>query len=186
MMKNLLVAAAAIGVAVVAIAGGANSGLKAGESVMPFHPKHITGPLANSEKCFPCTFQNRPQVQVWVTGDNVKNITEIAKALEGRMVANEKSEFKALIVLVSNGSNDAELAKIAKTVSADNKLTRVAMAVISPKDNAVGAYKINTGSEVKNTVLVYRDWKVRTNLVNVKGDKAGLATLNAAIDGVIK
>lgn len=185
-MKNLLAVTAAIGLAVAAIALGGNSGLKAGENVTPFHPKHIVGPLANTDACFPCKFQNRPQVQVWINGDDAKNVTAIARALDARMVANTKEEFKALIVLVSNGKNDEELAKMAKTIANDNKLTKVAIAVIDPKNAAVSAYKINTGSDVKNTVLAYRDWKVRTNIVNLKADRAGLNALNTAIDGVIK
>ena len=72
-MLPLVVCAAAI-----AFSGTLNSGLGKGENVTPFHPKHIVGPLAGSSNCFPCTFQNRPQVQAWINGDDAKNVAKIA------------------------------------------------------------------------------------------------------------
>ena len=71
-MKKVLLGSLVGATAVAAFAFGANSGISVGENVTPFHPNHISGPLANSTNCFPCTFQNRPQVQVWVNGDDLK------------------------------------------------------------------------------------------------------------------
>ena len=87
-MKKVLIGTL-IGAASVAVfAASMNSGLNPGESVTPFHPNHVSGPLANTTNCFPCTFQNRPQVQVWVNGDDLKNIAPIAKTLNTAMGAN--------------------------------------------------------------------------------------------------
>lgn len=172
--------------AALALAKGVNSGLNKGEDVSPFHPNHFAGPLANSTTCFPCTFQNRPQVQVWVTGDRMENVAKIASTLGAAMKKNEKAEFKALVVFVGEGAQ-AEKAKAAglALVKAEG-LKGLAMATISPTNEAIKAYKINLSPDVKNTVLVYKNWKVQDKLVNLTADEKGLQTLNGAIASVVK
>ena len=172
--------------AALAMAKGLPSGLSKGESVSPFHPNHFAGPLANSTNCFPCTFQNRPQVQVWVNGDSPQNVAKIARTLGAAMKANGKAEFKALIVFIGEGAR-AERAK-AEGLALVKKsgLTGLAMATISPKDEGVTAYKINTDPSVKNTVLVYKDWKVQSTMVNLHANEVGLRALDRAISSVVK
>lgn len=160
------------------------SGLKPGERVTPFHPTHVVGPLANSTGCFPCTFQNRPQVQVWVNGEKHENISAFAQTLSRAMVDHKGSDFKALIVVVEKEAKHKELAKMIKSTSAKLGVNNVGVALIDPSDDAVSNYKINLSSEVKNTVFVYKDWKVAKSFVNLKADKAGLADLNSAISSV--
>ncbi len=169
-----------------ALAKGVNSGLNKGEDVSPFHPNHFSGPLANTDKCFPCTFQNRPQVQVWVNGDSMENVAKIATKLGAEMKENEKAEFKALVVFVAEGDK-AEKAKAAGLELVKKAgLKGVAMATISPSNEAIKAYKINVSPEVKNTVLVYKNWKVADKMVNLKADAAGLKALDGAIESVAK
>ena len=60
------------------------------------------------------------------------------------------------------------------------------MAYIDKSNEAIGNYKINTGSEVKNTVFVYKNWKVEKKFINLKGDEKGLAELNSAISSITK
>ena len=173
-------------IAALALAKGLGSGLSKGESVSPFHPNHFSGPLANTTNCFPCTFQNRPQVQVWVNGDDSKNVARIAKRLGAAMKANGKAEFKALIVFVADGAK-AEAAKAEGLALAKREgLDGIGMATISPTNESVKAYKINTAPEVKNTVIVYKDWKVRNTMVNLDADASGLKALDRAIAGVVK
>lgn len=179
-MKKLLLAAAGLGIAVFAFAG-ANSGLAKGEKISAFHPTHVAGPLAKSTDCFPCTFQNRPQVQVWVNGDDMKNVLSIAKTLNEQMVNN--SEFKALVVVITD---DAKGVSAQLEAASKNKgLDKVGMAYLGKKDKAVGQYKINLADDVKNTVFVYKNWTVAEKFVNLKGDEAGLKSLNASIKTVL-
>lgn len=180
-MKKLMMAAG-LGIAVFAFAG-ANSGLSKGENVTPFHPNHVAGPLAKSTDCFPCTFGNAPQVQVWVNGDDMKNVLSIAKNLNAKMV--ENSEFKALVVVITNETNSKSIATQLTDASKTKGLDKVGMAYISNKDKAVGAYKINLADDVKNTVFVYKKWTVAEKFVNLKGDEAGLKNLNASIKGIL-
>lgn len=180
-MKKLALAAG-LGIAVFAFAG-ANSGLAKGESVTPFHPNHVSGPLAKSTNCFPCTFGNKPQVQVWVNGDDMKNVLSIARGLNAQMEKNEN--FKGLVVVVTDAAKSKEVAGALEAASKAKDLDKVGMAYIRKDDEAVGAYKINLSGDVKNTVFVYKNWKVQDKFINLKGDEAGLKSLNAAIKTIL-
>ena len=177
LMLPLVVCAAAI-----AFSGTLNSGLGKGENVTPFHPKHIVGPLAGSSNCFPCTFQNRPQVQAWINGDDTKNVAKIGNLLEAAMVNYKDSEFKAMIVLVTSDSKAGT--DLAKSLAKEHKFSNIDISVLDPKDSSVKNYKVNTSAEIKNTVFVYKNWKVVDKFVNLKLDDKGSKDLNAAISGI--
>lgn len=162
-------------------AAGMKSGLNSGERVTPFHPKHVTGALAGSEKCFPCTYQQRPQVQIWVNGDDMKNVLGLAKALNTAQNEHKSTEFKGLIVFVADKDKQAAMATHLKEAANKHGLSGLSMALVDPKHEAISAYKINLSPEVKNTVIVYKDWQVSGNMVNLKSDEAGLKALNGAI-----
>lgn len=173
-----------IGLASLVFAGGGNSGLDKGEMVSPFHPYHVSGPLAKSTGCFPCTFKNRPQVQIWVNGDDMKNVTAFASTLESAMKAHSKAEFKAMIVFISS---DVDATKRAvNDFATKSKASNIALSVLAKNDTAMKNYKINGDGSVKNTVFVYKNWKVEEKFVNLSADKKGLAVLNSAIDSIVK
>ena len=173
-----------LALAVPAIALAVTSGLKVGESVSPFHPEHVAGPLAGTTNCFPCTFQNRPQTQVWINGDSKANISAIAKNLDKAMTTYKGTEFKALVVLVV----DKSAVKSTKTMATDwvksEGLKNVAVAVLSKDNEAVKDYNINLSKEVKNTVFVYKNWKVTSTMTNLSADAKGLGSLNTAIASI--
>lgn len=177
---NTLVLGAALAAASIAFA---SSGLRPGEQVTPFHPKHVAGPLAGSDKCFPCTFQSRPQVQVWVNGDAHENVLAIAKALDASMAKHQGKEFKALVVVLTDKANADSQAEMVKKVAASAGLKHVAVALLDKGNDAVDAYKIDL--KAKNTVIAYRDWKVTGNASNVSG-KSGLATIEGLVAQVVK
>ena len=186
MNRSLLLGVVATALAIPALAAPLNSGLKPGQRVTPFHPKHLAGPLAGTSNCFPCTFQNRPQTQVWVNGDDTKNVLAIATDLSKQMAANKGKEFKALVVFVTDKSNEAATQKLIKTAAANPATAGVGMAYIDKNEDAVENYGINTAADVKNTVLVYKNWTVAENFVNLKADAAGIADLNKAISTITK
>lgn len=183
-MKKLILGSIVAMAAVAAFALSANSGLNPGENVTPFHPNHVSGPLANSTSCFPCTFQNRPQVQMWVNGDDHQNIASIAKTLNAAMGKN--AEFKALVVFVTDKANGEKLAAKLKEASKMEGMDKIGIAYIDKGNEAIGNYKINLDGEVKNTVFVYKNWKVEKKFVNLKGDEKGLEVLNSAINSIVK
>lgn len=177
----LLGGAAVLVCASAAFAAPLNSGLKPGESVTPFHPKHLAGPLAGTTNCFPCTFQNRPQVQVWVNGDDEKNVAALAGNLSKAMQTYKGSEFKALVVVLTDKANQSKAEAMVAKAAKMPGLAGVGMAVLDKSSEAVEAYKINTSADVKNTVFAYKNWKVADKFVNLKADSAGLAKLNGAV-----
>ena len=175
-MKKTLITAV-LAVTASAFAASLSSGLASGERVTPFHPKHVVGALADTTGCFPCTFQNRPQAQVWVNGDKFENVLALAKTLDKAQEQYKASEFKSLIVFIVPADQQTDMAKKLKEVAKTEGLKNVSMALIAPDHKSVAAYKINTKSDVKNTVLFYKNWEVVSNLVNVKADKAGAEAL---------
>jgi hypothetical protein len=186
MNRSAFVGLVAAALAVPAFAAPLNSGLKSGERVSPFHPKHLAGPLAGTTNCFPCTFQNRPQVQVWVNGDDAKNIVAIGKSLNKAMETHKDKEFKALVVFLTTPKTAAKVEATVKSAAKMPELSKIGMALLNAEDDAVEMYKVNTSADVKNTVFVYKNWQVAQNFVNLKGDAKGLESLNTAIAGITK
>ena len=174
MKKSHLVPILVTAMALPAFAGVVNSGLNVGESVSAFHPTHVAGPLKGTDGCPPCTYGMRPQVQVWSNGDAAQNVAGIGKALAG-MVGASKHDLKAFVISL-DGKEAAS--KIASLSGADKTLH---VAYIAKDNEALDMYKINTASEVKNTVFVYKNKKVVAKMVNLKADAAGLKTLKAAV-----
>ena len=186
MLKRFGATAIVAGVVAAAALAAPNSGLKAGERVSPFHPQHVSGPLAGTDKCFPCTFQNRPQVQVWVNGDAPANVEALAKTLGASMEAHKGKEFKALIVFLVDRKSAESMKKLATEAGKKPGLANVAMAMLDKNSEYVANYKINTDPSVKNTVLVYKDWTVARTFVNLTADAAGAGQLNGAIASIAK
>lgn len=159
----------------------ADSGLSVGDKVPVFHPNHVTGPDAGTTKCPPCTYGERPAVQVWVRGDSSENVTKIAGLLND--LAKGDENFKAFMIFISDDTEKikAKLEKVAK----ENDFGKIAMAYLAPDDKAIEAYKINLADDVKNTVFIYRDKKVAAKFVNLQADEQGIAGLNEAVAKVI-
>lgn len=162
-----------------------DSGLKVGDFVSAFHPTHVAGPFKGTDTCLPCTYGKMPQVQVWVNGDDEKNVEAIAKLLEKRTGEWKKSNLKTLVIFVTDGANKAATAKKIEAI-APRVGNNVAMAHIDKGNEAIEQYAINTAATVKNTILVYKDMKVQTKFVNLKADEKGLGELNTAINGITK
>lgn len=177
MNKGFVALSAFAALALPALAGGLKSGLEVGESVTPFHPKHVSGPDAGTDTCPPCKYGSRPAVQVWVNNDTDANVLGTAKALSG-MVKNSKADLKAFVIKLS--SCDA-CVEATKGWADKAKLDNIAMAYLPVKDKAVTNYKVNTDAEIKNTVFVYRNKQVVAKFVNFEANDAGLKALSAAV-----
>ena len=176
--------ATAISVAAFAL-NSIDSGLKIGDFVSAFHPTHVTGPHKGTDTCPPCTYGKLPQVQVWVNGDDAKNVESMAKLLNGRVGSWEKSNLKAFFIFVTDASTKAATVKKIEDIVAKSGV-KIAMAYIDKNDEAIEQYAINTDAGVKNTVLVYKDMKVVSKFVNLRADDQGLKKLNTAVNGIAK
>lgn len=168
MKLSLVCGFAALSLAVPAIAFAPTSGLAVGDAVTPFHPTHVAGPDAGSQKCPPCTYGNRPAVQLWVTGDSLENVGKLHKMMSEGVETHGKSEFKAFIVVVGDQfKSDAKWIKWAESV----KSGKVGVTWVASDSPALKQYKINTDGSVKNTMLFYKNKAVTFNMVNVNPEK---------------
>jgi hypothetical protein len=183
MSKKLLSIFSALSILVLpAIAEGPESGLKVGDTVTPFNPTHITGPLKGTNNCPPCTFGSRPQVQVWVNDDNMRNVIDISRRLEKEMQENGKSELKAFVVFLTD--KPEETGKFLEALAQRIGSKEVGLAYLKRDDQAVRNYKVSAGADVKNTIFVYKNKTVSEKFVNLKADEKGLGELSAAISKV--
>lgn len=188
MIKKFVGAAvlvAAVSAAAFAFTTKVDSGLKVGEMVSAFHPNHVSGPHKGTDACPPCTYGNSPQVQVWVNGDDSKNVEAIAKLLDKRVGEWKTSKVKAFMIFVTDGANKTATTKKIEDIVAKSG-AKIPMAWIDKTNEAISDYKVNTGADVKNTVMVYKGRAITTKFVNLKADDKGLAELNTAIDGITK
>ncbi len=179
----LALAGAASLFALVPLGGAAKAGLKLGESVTAFHPRHLSGPLAGTTNCFPCTFQNRPQTQIWVHGDSEANVGAVAKMLDGEMTSKSGKEFKALVVVLYDKGGEAQAEAFAKAIPGKYGAKRVGVAVLPTTSEYVANYKIDL--KAKNTVYVYKDWKVTAAYADVNAAKDG-ARIASSIDAITR
>ncbi len=102
------------------------------------------------------------------------------------MEAHKGSEFKAMIVMLTDSDKVAATKAAAKEFASKSGFKNIAVSVLSKTDDAVSAYKINLSNDVKNTVVVYKDWKVAASMVNLVADAKGSAALSGAISSVAK
>lgn len=176
---------AAVAATAMAIRSGIDSGLKVGDFVSAFHPNHVTGPHKGTDTCPPCTYGKLPQVQIWVNGDDPKNVASFASLLDKRVGDWHKSNLKAFFIFVTDQKNQAATKKSIEEIVAKSGV-KIAMAWIDKNDEAIELYAINTDPSVKNTVLVYKDMQVTKKFVNLVADQKGLTELTKAVDGIVK
>ena len=176
--KHILAGVLFASLGVTALAAALSSGPGVGDSVYPFEPNHVTGPDHGTQTCPICKYGATPAVQVWVNGDNIKNIVPIALKLNENA---NKSNFRAFVVFLIDPKDAAQTSKTLAAVAAKNKFNKVALTWLDKSSRSVSAYKVNTGSDVKNTVLVYKDRRVTQKFVNLHSTKEGLGDLQAAI-----
>ncbi|MBI1331348.1 MAG: hypothetical protein JST12_16760 [Armatimonadetes bacterium] len=181
MNRGILAIGALVGMSMIATAF-VNSGLEKGEMVTPFHPKHVAGALKGTDSCFPCTYQNRPQVQAWVTNGDQKSIMAFAKTLDSAMDKYADKEFKAMVVIFTTKDGGKMIED--KSPELNREFKHVSISYLTADNPAVKNYKINTSA--KNTVFVYKNWKVEDKFVDLGTDAKSLSALNGAIDDLVK
>ncbi len=177
------IAFAALALVTVAWAEAPKSGLKIGEYAVAYDPVHAWGPDKGTHTCPVCKYGMLPAVQVWVNGDDPANIRGIATTLEKLTQQYKAKKLKAFIVYLnpkqeSEGTLSNRLAAYGRSWGLKN----VALAYLpADQKQAIENYSINTGADVKNTVLVYNKLKITTNIVNLSGDAKSVQLLKTAV-----
>ena len=159
------------------------SGLPVGQAVSAFTPTHVTGPDAGTNTCPVCKYGIVPAEQVWVTGDSLEHVGQIARALESSIQRVGPAKLKAFIIFVKPKNESSKtLSTELKSVAAKNNLSNVGLLYVDgPGALPIRAYRINTSGEVKNTVMVYHQLHVDANFSNFVPDKVSLGGLDGAI-----
>ena len=100
------------------------------------------------------------------------------------MVANKDKKLKAFVIFLSDNGKAME-SKLA-AIADKTKSEAISLAYISPKNEAIEAYKIKIDPAVKNTVMIYKRKRITSTQVNLVADEKGLGTLQSAIADVLK
>ncbi|HEY7154387.1 MAG TPA: YceI family protein [Gemmataceae bacterium] len=135
------------------------SGLQRGEEVAAWNPIHVAGPDKGTRACPVCTYLERPVVIVFTRdGDNA---AALAEQLEKLVAANEGKDLKGFVIVL-----DATPDRLAK-MAAEKRIAKIGLCYLDPrtKDKDLELYKIHP--QARNTILVYRDYKVTANFVNL-------------------
>jgi len=121
-----------------------------------------------------------PQIQVWINNDKPENVEQFVRTLNDAMKAKSDKKLKAFFIFVDNRGKkiESELTALAEKTKAND----VCLTYLAPDHEGVGLYKINVAPEVKNTVFLYRNRKVRFKEVNFEANKEGLDKLSRLID----
>lgn len=185
MLKKALVASLAAAITVPVVAFNLNSGLAVGEMVTPFHPKHVAGPDAGTDTCPPCKYGSRPAVQVWINGDEAKNVKAIAKTVHESVAQFKDAQFKGFVIFLTDKANTEALGKKLEQLAKEERYADIALATLAKDDEAIANYKVNVSADVKNTIFIYKNKKVTNKFVNLAADEKGLGELQAAIKQVV-
>jgi polyisoprenoid-binding protein YceI len=152
------------------------SGLAVGQSIEPWTPVHVSGPDKGTKTCPLCTYLQRPAIVVFAKdGPNTEKLLAKIEQMLGQHSDDDLKGFVA--VLDASPQRCAELAASQRLL-----LTAVCYpdSKTGPKDLA--AYNISPG--VDNTVLVYKNYKVVKNFVNL--DVGQSDQLAAAVDSMLQ
>ncbi|WP_197528725.1 YceI family protein [Aeoliella mucimassa] len=152
------------------------SGLAVGQSVEPWTPMHVSGPDKGTRTCPLCTYLARPAIVVFAKdgATTEKLVADVEKLL----AKHQSAELKGFVAVL-----DASPGRL-ETLATEQGLKRTALcypdAQTGLKDLA--AYQIDP--EVNNTVMIYKDYKVVANWVDL--DAANLKEFDAAVANMVK
>ena len=145
------------------------SGLPVGAEVSAWNPIHYSGPDAGTKHCPVCTHLEKPVVLVF--GKQTLNTIALARQLES-LAANSEDYLKCFVILTDGTQASAEM------LVRHYRFRHVGICLLDPETRPedLTAYKINERFE--NTVLYYRDYLVKSNLINLQSpDIAQLAAV---------
>ena len=156
-------------VAILALSGLAvaqqnvKSGPQVGEEIPgPYHPMNVTGPYAGQKKCLYCKLGPSP-VAVVFAREVTPQVADLLKKLDDATAKNQKKEMGSYAVFCSD---DAKISDQIKELAAKQKIE--AMPIAMDKSDGAEEYLITKDAAV--TVLLYRDFTVRSNFAFRKGE----------------
>jgi phage/plasmid primase-like uncharacterized protein len=182
MIRKALSAAAVLMLGTLAVAADVKSGPQPGEK-MPgaFHPLNINGQDAGRKACLYCKAGDCPTVAVFARSADDAALQKLIAMLEAETAKNAKAELNSFVVFCSD--ND-KLADQLKEQAQKGNLKHVILAIESVE--GPDKYKISKEAEV--TVILYRDYIVKSNYTFGKGKMTDkdVETIAAEIAKLVK
>ena len=138
------------------------SGLSIGAAVPSWEPVHVAGPDQGTQACPVCTYGARPMILV-VTRDG-PNAATLAARVEHLVATAADEELKGFVVVT--GSTPARLRRLAR----EQGIEKAALCYPEPGHEHTDLQeKLKINPRARNTVLVYRHFRVTATFVNVDG-----------------
>ena len=135
-------------------------GLQKGDEVSAWEPIHLTGPEAGTKNCPVCTHLERPAILVFAKWND--NTEELAFMLNQFVQEKMLDELKAFVV-VTDGDQEA-----IKEYAEFNTLANVSICTLDEKTRSDDLKKYKIEPKNNNTIVVYRDFVVWSNHVDLK------------------
>jgi hypothetical protein len=135
------------------------SGLQKGEDIIPWNPVHVAGPNAGTNACPVCTYGARPAIVVFARND--KEMLMLVTQLEDLVRRQSAMDLKAFVIVLDGTPDDLK----SEAVSQGVKQIGFCYPDPATRDVDLKDYKINPSAD--NTVMIYKDYKVAANFVNL-------------------
>jgi protocatechuate 3,4-dioxygenase beta subunit len=136
------------------------SGLQPGDAVPSWEPVHVAGPDAGTRACPVCTYGARPMVLIITKdGPEAEGFVSRVEDLVGRW---RKDQLKGFVVVT--GSTPARLERLAH----EHRVVSSALCYPDPEREETDLRrKLKVAVRARNTILVYRHYKVTANFVDL-------------------
>ena len=148
-----------------------SSGLQPGDDIVPWNPIHVAGPNRGTNACPVCTYEARPAVVIFSKGG--PNLPALMDRLERLVDQEQQRDLKGFIVALDTPPDPL------RQMADDHKVSKIGVCYPDPDWRAeqLKAYKINPAAD--NTVMVYKNYKVTANFVDLSA--ADFGKLEAAV-----
>jgi hypothetical protein len=143
------------------------SGLQVGDDIIPWNPIHVAGPNAGTNACPVCTYEARPAIVIFAKRS--PDLAALAVRLQDLVNHRRDIDLKGFLIVLD--STPTKLTEFAM----QNNLLQIGVCYPDPaeREKDLAEYRINPNAA--NTVIVYRNYKVIGNFVNLSAtdfDKA--------------
>lgn len=145
----------------------AQQGLKSGPQVGaevpgPYHPLNVTGPFAGKKQCLFCKHGPNP-VAVVFARELTPEVTDLLKKLDAATAKNKDAKMGSYAVFCND---DEKLQGNLKSLAEKEKLSNLPLTV----DNASGPADYSIAKDADVTVILYREFNVKSNFAFRKGE----------------
>ena len=132
------------------------SGPQVGQDVPgPFHPLNVTGAQAGKKNCLYCQNGAAP-VAVVFARRLTPSVTKLIKKIDAATAENKKAGMGSFVVFLSN---DEDLTKNLQALASKEKINNTILSI----DNPAGPEQYRIAKDADVTVLLYKEFTVRSN-----------------------